>query len=124
MPKCEVDSVLQDQVRQFMIENRLSFSGGAKILGVGRATFWRFCDTGRARRDTRTLYREALAKRNEKTATRGSDEATDEVAPAAKAHPTLQRVPADRELKQIRKACQGVLALLDVYEAHSMGRKI
>lgn len=124
MPKCEVDSVLYDQVHRFMIENSLTISGGATTLGVDRTTFWRFCDTGRARRDTRTLYREALEKRNRKSATSVVDDAIDANAPAAQARPSLQGVLAGRELRQIRKACQGVLALLDVYEAQSMGRKI
>ncbi len=36
-----------------------------------------------------------------------------------------QGVLADRELKQIRKACEGVLALLNVYEAQQLlARKI
>ena len=106
-----------------MNENRLTISGGAATLGVDRTTFWRFCDTGRARRDTKTRYREALAKRNKKSATHVANDAID--APALQALPMLQGVLAERELKQIRKACQGVLALLDVYEAQSsMGRKI
>ena len=124
MPKCEVDSVLYDRVHRFMIENSLTISGGATTLGVDRTTFWRFCYTGRARRDTRALYREALDKRNGKSATRVADYAVDANAPAAQARPTVQGVLADRELRQIRKACHGVLALLDVYEAQSMGRKI
>lgn len=124
MPKCEVDPVLQDQMRRFMSENGLTVSGAAAQLGVDRTTFWRFCDSGRARDDTRALYREALAKRNKDAAARVADDAVDTDVLAVQARSAVQGALADRELRLIRKACEGVLALLDVYEAHSLGRKI
>lgn len=121
MPKCEVDSALQEQVRRFMSENGLTVSGAAVRLGVGRTTFWRFCDSGRARSDTRALYREALEKRNINTATNVAD-STDSLVGQARI--AMQGGLADSELRLIRKACESVLALLDVYEAQSLGKEI
>ncbi|MBE0586445.1 MAG: hypothetical protein IH617_00190 [Hydrogenophaga sp.] len=121
MPKCEVDPVLQDQVNRFVSENGLTVSGAAMELGVGRTTFWRFCDSGRARGDTRALYRKALEKRNKISTARVAYDAD---ALAGQARATLQKGLANHELKLIRKACEGVLALLDVYEAQSLGKEI
>lgn len=119
MPKCETDPALQEQVHRFMRENRLTTSGAAAKLGVDRTTLWRFCDSGRARDDTKALYREALEKRNRNSATGVANEAI-KVA----AHTSLQGGLASHELSLIRKACEGVLTLLDVYEAQSLGRGI
>lgn len=55
---------------------------------------------------------------------RVSDGAVDADALAVQARPGLQGLLADRELKRIRMACEGVLALLDLYEAQQMGGKI
>lgn len=122
MPKCEVDSVLLNQMQRFISDNQLTVGGAATRLGVGRTTLWRFCDSGKARDDTKILYRESLAKQGVKVA---------DVADVAvmggllgQSRLALQGVLAERELKMIRKACEGVLALLDVYEARQLGRKI
>lgn len=120
MPKCEVDRVLQDQVNRFVSQNGLTVSGAAAELGVDRTTFWRFCDSGKARGDTRALYREALEKRNKNPATRVAYDAD---ALAGRARAALQRGLVDHELKLIRTACEGVLVLLDVYEAQSLGKR-
>lgn len=122
MPKCEPDPALQERMRRFMRENMLTKNGAAAILGVDRTTLWRFCDSGRARGDTRALYHEALEKRINNPATTVADSAvkTDELT--VHAHTSLQGGLAGHELKLIRKACEGVLALIDVYEAQSQGR--
>ena len=124
MPKCKPDHVLQDQVHRFMIDNVLTISGAAVKLGVDRTTFWRFCDSGRARADTRTLYREALENCNKSTADGVAGSAIETVALAVQGRRASQGGPADLELKLIRKACEGVLALLDAYEAQSLGGKV
>lgn len=125
MPKCEVDSVLQDQVHRFMSDNGLTVNAAATVLGVNRTTFWRFCQTGAALAHTRARLRGALANRNKRTPTHVADGALDADASEHQARPLPQEVLADRELKQIRKACEGVLALLNVYEAQqSLTRKI
>ena len=118
MPKCEVDLVLQEKLRLFMSENRLSVSGVADKLGVERTTLWRFFHSGRARGDTRGLYREALAK--------CSRDAAGDVADVADLSPdpvrrVLHAGLADLELKRIRRACETVLALLDICEAQASG---
>lgn len=120
MPKCEVDRVLQDRVNRFVRESGLTVCGAASELGVDRTTFWRFCDSGRARSDTRAQYREALEKRNNNPAT---SVAYDADALARRARAALQRGLVDHELKLIRTACEGVLMLLDVYEAQSLGKR-
>jgi hypothetical protein len=127
MPKCEADHILQDQVRHFMNKNRLTISGAAVRLGVDRTTFWRFCESGRALGDTKALYREALEKCNKKNETNVvpvADDGIEADALAVQVPLASQGVLADRELKLIRKACEGLLALLDVYEAQSLGRRI
>lgn len=123
MPKCEADPVLQDQVRCFMIENGLTVSGAAVRLGVERTTFWRFCDSGRARVETRARYREALQKCNKNATIFAADDAIEKGALLAQARLVPRGGLANHELKLIRKACEGVLALLDVYEAQSLGKK-
>ena len=123
MPKCEVDVELHHEVKRFMSEYRLTRNAAATTLGVGRTTFWRFCDTGRAREDTKKVYREALAKCNKSTSTRVADDAVDADLPATQARPALAAALADRELKQIRRVCEGVLTLLDVYESQIVGQK-
>lgn len=123
MPKCEVDLVLQEQLRLFMSENRLSVRGVAEKLGVERTTLWRFYHSGRARGDTRALYCEALAKcRND--AVGGVADVADvaDVNPGP-AHRVLHAGLADLDLKRIRRACETVLALLDICEAQASGRE-
>ncbi len=117
MPKCEVDRALQDQVRRFVSGNDLTVNGAAKLLGVNRTTFWRFHDTGEALVSTRARIREALANRKKSDAVRVSVDAVGGDAGEHLERRMLQGGLADRELKQIRKACEGVLALLNVYEA-------
>lgn len=124
MPKCEVDLVLQEQLRLFMSDNRLSVNGAAEKLGVGRTTLWRFYHSGRARTDTRVLYQEALAKCSNDAVGNVAD-----VADVADSNPgSVRRAPraglADLDLKRIRRACETILALLDICEAQALGRKI
>lgn len=124
MPKCEIDLALKEQLRLFLIENRLSVSGAAEKLGVGRTTLWRFFHSGRARDDTRVLYREALAKCSNDTEGGVADVAVNANANAnpGQVRRALQAGLADLELKRIRRTCETVLALLDVYEAQASDR--
>ena len=124
MPKCESDPALQERVLCFIRENRLTKSGAAAKLGVDRTTLWRFCDSGRARGDTKALYCEALEKRNKSNL---GDVALDAVKVGglvAHTRTSLAGGLAGHELKLIRNACEGVLVLLDAYEAQSLGRGI
>lgn len=123
MPKCESDPALQERVHRFMRVNGLTKSGAAARLGVDRTTLWRFCDSGRARDDTRALYHEALEKHNNNSATIVADDAVKTDTLTVQARASLQGSLAEHELKFIRKACEGVLALLDVYEAQTLGRE-
>lgn len=126
MPKCEIDPTLQEQVHRFMKENGLTISGVAAKWAVDRTTLWRFCDSGRGRSDTRAIYRRALEKHNTNTAANATN-ATNETVKAdaltVHSHTSLRGQLASHELKLIRKACEGVLALIDAYEAQSLGRK-
>lgn len=121
MPKCEVDLVLQGRLRLFMSENRLSVSGAAERLGVERSTFWRFCQSGRARGDTRALYREALEKCSSDAVGGVADVADFDTGAAGRA---LRAGLAGLELRRIRRVCETVLALLDICEAQASGREV
>lgn len=125
MPKCEVDAVLQHQVHSFVRESGLTVNGAATLLAVNRTTFWRFHETGEALSSTRTRIRDALENRNKQTAVGASDDAVRPNGHEHQARLMLPGVPADRELKQIRRACEGILALLNAYEAQqALTRKI
>lgn len=124
MPKCESDPALQERAHRFIKENGLTVSGAAAKLGVDRTTFWRFCDSGRARGDTKALYLAALEKRNENNQKSVADDAVKADALIAHARSSLHGGLAGHELKLIRKACEGVLLLLDAYEAQALGRDI
>lgn len=122
MPKCNDDPALQHQVQRFISESGLTTNGAAVKLGINRTTFWRFCDTGRATPRTKVRLRNALEKRSKRATESVSFESDDSSSPAIQA-PALLGLLADRELKQIRRACEGVLALIDVYEAQRAGPK-
>lgn len=125
MPKCQVDHALQTQVCRFVSDNSLSVNGAAKLLGVNRTTFWRFHDTGVALDNTRARIRKALANREKSDAVRVSDDPVGGGANEHQARHMRQGGLVDRELKQIRKACEGVLTLLNVYEAQqSLTKKV
>lgn len=123
MPKCETDHALQDQVRRYMNENELTISGAAAKLKVERTKFWRFCNSGRAHDDTKASYRKALEKCNEHSAAFVANSEFKTDALAIQVRPASKGALADSELRLIRKACEGVLVLLDVYEAQSLGRE-
>lgn len=123
MPKCEPDHALQDQVRRFMNEKGLTISGAAVKLEVERTNFWRFCNSGKARDDTKALYRKALEKCNKHSATNVAVNEIKSDVLSIQVRPASQGALADSELKLIRKACEGILALLDVYETQSLGRE-
>lgn len=122
MPKCDRDTDLQNQVKLFMSKHRLTIGGAAAKMGVHRSTLWRFCRDAMAREDTRARYRTALASQDGEFV---SDVAVPVAAPTIVQRRATGQKPLDeQELKRIRAACEGVLALLDVYESQSMGNKI
>lgn len=113
MPKCERDSELQAAIQNYIEANGLTPGGAARRLGLERSKLWRFCQTGRAHGNTRASYRAALAREVQKTATLVADKAPVRAASFNEA-PGL---PNERELKQIKKTCEGLLALVSAYEA-------
>lgn len=123
MPRCKVDPALRDQVYRFISISGLTINGAAIELGINRTTFWRFCETGRATSRTRLRLCSALEKRNKRSTESVSVNSDASDSPAIQA-PAMLRLLAERELKQIRRACEGVLALIDVYEAQHAGQKI
>ena len=123
MPRCQVDSALRDRVRRFVTDNAVSVNGAAKLLGVNRTTFWRFHDTGAGLVSTRARIQEAIANCEKSDVARVSDDAVGGGVPEQQARRIRQGLLADRELRQIRKACEGVLALLNVYEAQQSRAK-
>lgn len=114
MPKCESDPALQDQLTRYVTERKLSVRAAASELEVEHSGLSRFLNTGLARADTRAKYREALNKRATNTAT---SVAVPSGAVAAVRRSLHEGVLGERELRQIRRACEGVLKLVDVYEA-------
>lgn len=120
MPKCGFDPVFQDQVQRFVSNNALTVNGAATALGVDRTVFRRAHKFGTALESSKKKIREALANRDKKSASDDAVFTVDGAQPCS----TLHRVLADGELKQIRRACEGVLTLLNHYEAQMMSRKI
>lgn len=121
MPKCGFDPVFQDQLQRFVRDNALTVNGAATALGVDRTVFRRAHKFGTALESSKKKIRKALANRDERVT---SDDAVFTVGDGTQPRPTLHGVLADCELKQIRRACEGVLTLLDHYEAQTIGRKI
>ena len=121
MPKCATDPILLEQMVDFIRENQLTIRAAATQLGVDRTTLWRFCTSGKARGDTKALYRESLKKRNTITATNNTHQHHEELIEGRK-HLALQETLTERQLNQIRKACEGVLALLVAYETQQIRR--
>ncbi|OWG12737.1 hypothetical protein KDK82_5891 [Delftia sp. K82] len=119
MPKCGSDPVFQDELQRFVIDNELTVNGAATLLGVDRTVFRRAFKLGAALESSKKKIREALANHNKRVT---SDDAVHAVGMGA--HPTRHGALADCDLKQIRRACEGVLALLDHYEAQTMRREI
>lgn len=119
MPKCKIDPALRDQVHRFISDSGLTINGAAVRLDINRTTFWRFCETGKASARTKLRLRDALEKRN--TSATNNDSDASNMTPTQV--PALLRLMEDRELKQIRRACEGVLALIDVYEAQRAKQK-
>lgn len=119
MPKCATDPVLLEQMIDFIREHQLTVSAAATHLGVDRTTLWRFCTSGKAREDTKALYRESLIKCNTITAT---NTAHHKELIEGRKHLALQETLTERQLNQIRKACEGVLALLVAYETQQIRR--
>lgn len=124
MPKCEFDPILHERILQFVREGGLTPNAAATKLGVDRTTFWRFCDSGRARNDTKTLYIEALEKCNSKVKDVVAYDAVKTDEAIARALTTFQGSLAGDELKLLRRACESVLLLLDAYEAKPAGTDI
>ena len=121
MPKCETDPALHEQVHLFIRENGLTISGAATQLGVDRTTLWRFCGSGRARGDTRALYRGAIENRSKNPAAAVASVAVKGDVPAVHGRTALRGRLESHELNLIRKVCEGVFALLDDYEAKGLG---
>lgn len=123
MPKCDNDVVLQDDMLRYMEEQRLSVSAAASKLGLERSTLWRFCQSGRARSDTRAAYRKALASARAETATSVALGVAVKAAGALHADAALGRLPTAKELKRIKNVCEGLLALVAMYEAQLKAAK-
>lgn len=123
MPKCGFDPVFQEQLQRFVIDNALTVNGAATELGVDRTVFRRAHKSGAALEKSKRKICKAIANREKRVA---SNDAFDTVGAGIQTRltrPTRLGVLADGELRQIRRACEGVLALLDHYEAQTTGRQ-
>ena len=121
MPKCEFDPVFQDQLQRFVSDNSFTVNGAATALGVDRTVFRRAHKFGTALESSKKKILKALENRDKRFI---SDDADFADGGGRQSRPMRHGVLADGELKQIRRACEGVLALLDHYEAQTIGRKV
>lgn len=106
MPKVVTDNALLAEV--LAIEKLVgSRSKLALQLGVDRATFWRFCRTGRAIDKTREAIRQGLMRnKSETTGSIGKVEISIENSFGVNIH----------DMQSIRSLCNTVLTVLDGYE--------
>lgn len=109
MPKVEQDLPLQRRLQEFVDRHR-SVRSAAHLLGVNHSSLSRFLESGMAVAGTRREYSAAL----DREAARSETPVADSVADVAVSGHRL----AERELRQIRRTCESVLALLDAYEGH------
>lgn len=123
MPKCEVDAVLLDEVRRFVTERGLTVNGAATVLGVDRASFWRFHNTGKARGDTRAKYRKALQNCNASSVDCVAVDEPDGNETGSLARQTRRGVLTRSELRQLRSVCEGILVLVSTHEAQQKSLK-
>lgn len=121
MPKCEFDPDFQGLLQRFASDNAFTVNGAATALGVDRTVFRRAYKFGIALESTKKKILKALEKSSRRVI---FDDAVSVAGGAPQSIPLLHGVLADCELKQIRRACESVLALLDHYEAQTVGRKI
>jgi hypothetical protein len=108
MPKVEQDRPLQSRLQEFVAKHG-SVRSAAQVLGVNHASLGRFLESGMAIAGTRREYSAALEREAAKSGTTVAVPVAD-VAVGGR----LQL--AERELRQIRRTCESVLALLDAYE--------
>lgn len=121
MPKCEFDPDFQNQLQRFVSDNSFTVNRAATALGLDRTVFRRAHKFGTALESSKKKILKALENSSKIT---GSDDALCTVGDFPHLRPTLDGVLADCELKQIRRACEGVLALLDHYETQTTARKL
>jgi hypothetical protein len=114
MPKVITDDALLAEV--LAIEKNVgSRSKLALQLGVDRATFWRFCQTGRAIDKTREVIRQGLMRNKNETI--GKVGISIENSFGVNIHDDMQ---------SLRSLCNTVLTVLDGYEkllANSMANR-
>lgn len=115
MPKVAQDVELQTRLNEYLQARGISVPHAATEFGVDRVSLWRFCATGKARRDKRAEYRDALDRAM-------SVKSETAVAVAHEVNRVKPEVSVgDRELRRIRQACESVLKLLDAYEGNLSG---
>lgn len=115
MPRVAQDVELQARLNEYLRARGISVPRAATEFGVDRVSLWRFSTTGKARRDKRAEYRDALDRAiylKSETDVSVSHE-------VKKVKPEVS--VGDRELRRIRQACESVLRLLDAYEGSLSG---
>lgn len=115
MPKVTQDVELQARLNEYLQVRGISVQRAATEFGVDRVSLWRFCTTGKARRDKRAEYRVAL----DRAMSLKSETSVSVEREVKKVKPKVS--VGDRELRRIRQACESVLKLLDAYEGSLSG---
>jgi len=113
MPKLKKDDKLHQDVQNF-VQAAGGLPQAAQQLGVGRVTLWRFCKTGCAIDRTRHRLSQGISRNKSATTESPAYETTTTQAPP--------RFVSDGDLKTMRLFCNGMMALIDMYEQLSLSR--
>lgn len=113
MPKIDRDEALQREVEALIAAYGGSGALIAREIGVDRSLLWRFRRTGRAIPATRDKLRNGMERLRKNRAT----PVADSVASSGRGPRVWAGlVGRDPELRQVRRMCEGLLALLDAYD--------
>jgi len=113
MPKLKKDDKLHQDVQNF-VQAAGGLPQAARQLGVNRVTLWRFCHTGCAIDRTRHKLSQGISRNKSATSEYTAHETS-----------TIQTAPrfvSDEDLKTMRLFCNGMMALIDMYEQLSLSR--
>lgn len=113
MPKLKKDDKLHQDVQNY-VQAVGGLPQAAQQLGVGRVTLWRFCKTGCALDRTRHSLSQGISRNKSATTESPTQETTTTQTPP--------RFVSDEDLKTMRLFCNGMMALIDMYEQLSLSR--
>jgi hypothetical protein len=110
MPRVQENQALAELADKF--GSHIGYAAAARLFGVSRATFYRFCKTGKAVAETRERIRAGLGRQE-------SEGLSDPETPIGAVDGKI-RSPGElrvQDLHQLRRICESVLQVLDVLES-------